>query len=131
MNVTSPRRSIGLFLVLRCIVATSVVADEFHFINTFIGDRAAGMGGAYTAIADGSKRMYYNPAGLAFPLPITFHPATDLLAPPPRNQGRLDTTIPGVSRLLSGIPRESGGTVSVFASGNWKGIWICAIYRLS
>lgn len=55
-----------LLLVLGCFVVTGVAADEYHFINTFVGDRAAGMGGAYTAIADGPEGMYYNPAGLAF-----------------------------------------------------------------
>lgn len=66
MKVTWFRRPTVLLLVLGCFVVTGVAADEYHFINTFIGDRAAGMGGAYTAIADGPEGMYYNPAGLAF-----------------------------------------------------------------
>ena len=41
-------------------------SDENHFINVFVGDRAAGLGGAYTAIADGPEGVFYNPAGLAF-----------------------------------------------------------------
>lgn len=41
-------------------------ADEFHYNNILIGDRAAGMGGAYTAISDDPSGMYYNPAGLAY-----------------------------------------------------------------
>lgn len=40
--------------------------DDKHYINVFIGDRAAGMSGAYTAIADGPEGVYYNPAGLAY-----------------------------------------------------------------
>jgi len=44
----------------------NVFADENHYINILIGDRAAGMGGAYTAIADGPEGVFYNPAGLAF-----------------------------------------------------------------
>ena len=44
----------------------SLFADENRYINFFIGDRAAGLGGAYTAIADGPEGVFYNPAGLAF-----------------------------------------------------------------
>lgn len=44
----------------------ATVADEEHYINLFIGERAAALGGAYTAIADGPEGAYYNPAGLAF-----------------------------------------------------------------
>lgn len=32
----------------------------------FPGDRASGLGGAYTAVADEPSGAYYNPAGLAF-----------------------------------------------------------------
>lgn len=55
-----------LFLLTALLVLLPVAADEYHYINTFVGDRAAGMAGAYTAIADGPEGMYYNPAGLAF-----------------------------------------------------------------
>jgi long-subunit fatty acid transport protein len=41
-------------------------ADEFHYNNMLIGDRAAGMGGAYTAISDDATGMYYNPAGIVY-----------------------------------------------------------------
>lgn len=41
-------------------------ADEFHYNNILIGDRASGMGGAYTAISDDPGGMYYNPAGIAY-----------------------------------------------------------------
>jgi len=39
-------------------------ADEFHYNNILIGDRAAGMGGAYTAVSDDPSGLYYNPAGI-------------------------------------------------------------------
>lgn len=42
------------------------IADEFHYNNMLIGDRAAGMGGAYTAISDDATGLYYNPAGIVF-----------------------------------------------------------------
>lgn len=43
-----------------------VMADEFHYNNLLIGDRASGMGGAYTAISDDASGMYYNPAGIIY-----------------------------------------------------------------
>lgn len=43
-------------------------ADQFHYQNIIIGDRALGMGGAYSAVADDSSGVYYNPAGLGFAL---------------------------------------------------------------
>src|SRR3989338_10609470 len=45
---------------------TEVFADEYHYNNIIIGDRASGMGGAYTAISDDPSGLYYNPAGIAF-----------------------------------------------------------------
>lgn len=44
----------------------SVSADEFHYVNILIGDRAADMAGAYTAISDNASGCFYNPAGIAF-----------------------------------------------------------------
>lgn len=44
----------------------SIHADEFHYNNILIGDRASGMGGAYTAISDDASGLFYNPAGIVF-----------------------------------------------------------------
>ena len=41
-------------------------ADAYHYKNVLIGERAAGMAGAYTALSDDPAGGYYNPAGLAF-----------------------------------------------------------------
>lgn len=41
-------------------------ADDTHYINSNVGDRASGMAGAYTAVSDDSSGCYYNPAGIAF-----------------------------------------------------------------
>lgn len=46
--------------------AATCQADEFHYNNILVGDRASGMGGAYTAVSDDASGMYYNPAGLAY-----------------------------------------------------------------
>lgn len=42
------------------------LADEHHYINSIPGERAAGMGGAYTAVSDDPSGCFYNPAGIAF-----------------------------------------------------------------
>ncbi len=42
------------------------VADEFHNNNLLIGDRASGMGGAYTAISDDATGLFYNPAAIVY-----------------------------------------------------------------
>ena len=45
--------------------AAATHADIYHYNNILIGDRAAGMGGAYTAISDDPSGLFYNPAGIA------------------------------------------------------------------
>jgi len=47
-------------------VASGVLADDFHYVNMLVGNRAAGLGGSYTAISDDPAGCYYNPAGIAF-----------------------------------------------------------------
>lgn len=41
-------------------------ADTYHNINGFFGERATGLGGAYTAVSDDPSGAIYNPAGLAY-----------------------------------------------------------------
>lgn len=65
MFLKSPRRLI-MIPVLLALLAGVAAADEFHYNNFLIGDRAAGMGGAYTAIADDPSGLYYNPAGIVY-----------------------------------------------------------------
>lgn len=55
-----------LLLTACSLFPASASADEYHYNNVLIGDRAAGMGGAYTAIADDPSGLYYNPAGIAY-----------------------------------------------------------------
>ncbi len=41
-------------------------ADDQHYVNVLVGNRAGTLGGAYTALADDPSGCYYNPAGIAF-----------------------------------------------------------------
>jgi len=41
-------------------------ADDYHFKDIIIGERAAGLGGAFIAVSDDPTGMWYNPAGIIF-----------------------------------------------------------------
>lgn len=41
-------------------------ADDYHYKNSLIGDRASGLGGAYTAVSDDPSGLFYNPAGIIY-----------------------------------------------------------------
>ena len=59
-----------IFYIITCcltlFVAPGVFADDLHYVNMLVGNRAAGLGGAYTAISDDPAGCFYNPAGIAF-----------------------------------------------------------------
>lgn len=40
--------------------------DEFHYKNIIIGERPAGLAGAYVAISDDPSGLFYNPAGVVY-----------------------------------------------------------------
>jgi hypothetical protein len=53
--------------ILFCtILNSSLFPDTYHNINGFFGERATGLGGAFTAVSDDPSGSYYNPAGLAY-----------------------------------------------------------------
>lgn len=56
------RLSLGLLGL--CLLVPAASADEFHYRDVLIGNRASAMGGAYTAISDDPAGLYYNPAGI-------------------------------------------------------------------
>lgn len=60
------KKLVGSILGGCLIGAVTVHADPFHYNNVIIGERAQGMGGAYSAISDDASGVFYNPAGLAF-----------------------------------------------------------------
>ena len=47
-------------------VTTPAAADDYHYINLLVGNRASGLAGAYTALSDDPAGCFYNPAGIAF-----------------------------------------------------------------
>jgi hypothetical protein len=52
---------LGIFFI-----NAELFSDAYHNINGFFGERAAGLGGAFTAISDDPSGAFYNPAGLAY-----------------------------------------------------------------
>ena len=42
------------------------LGDELHYTNILIGERPAGLAGAYVAISDDPSGLYYNPAGVVY-----------------------------------------------------------------
>ncbi len=61
----SSARTLALLGLLLCLAPARALADDNHYQTILIGDRATGLGGAFTAISDDSAGVYYNPAGLA------------------------------------------------------------------
>lgn len=41
-------------------------ADEYHYQDLIVGERAAGLGGAYISISDDPSGLYHNPAGIIY-----------------------------------------------------------------
>ncbi|MDO8519595.1 MAG: hypothetical protein Q7T11_05470, partial [Deltaproteobacteria bacterium] len=46
--------------------ASDIRADSQNYQNYVVGERAAGMGGAYTAFSDSAEGTLYNPGGIVF-----------------------------------------------------------------
>lgn len=58
--------SFFLVFVLILVFASGAWADSYHYRNIIVGDRASGMGGAFTAIADDPSGIFYNPSGMVY-----------------------------------------------------------------
>ena len=63
---TKKQFSLAVALVFILAFSTAAWADSYHYKNLIVGDRASGMGGAYTAISDDPSGLYYNPAGIVY-----------------------------------------------------------------
>src|SRR5215468_11845785 len=59
-------RRVGAVLVMLAAGVARSQGIESNFRPYLVGGRAAGMGGAFTALADDGSGGYYNPGGLAF-----------------------------------------------------------------
>lgn len=55
-----------VLLFALCAGAVPVSADQFHYKNNLIGERASGLAGAYTAVSDSPAGCFYNPAGMVY-----------------------------------------------------------------
>ncbi|WP_141731752.1 OmpP1/FadL family transporter [Oligoflexus tunisiensis] len=62
------RKSWRLILIGCGFWGTQGMADQYHYHNLVVGERAMGLGGAFSAIADDASGVIYNPAGLGFAL---------------------------------------------------------------
>lgn len=47
-------------------LSQSVLADDYHYKDVIVGERASGLGGSYIAISDDPSGLWYNPAGIIF-----------------------------------------------------------------
>ena len=56
----------NVFFIIICITPSELHADDAHYKNMLIGERAATMGGSYVAVSDDSTGCYYNPGGIAY-----------------------------------------------------------------
>ncbi|MCB1178744.1 MAG: transporter, Ompp1/FadL/TodX family protein [Leptospiraceae bacterium] len=59
-------RRVLKFLCIFLLPLSVLQADAFHNINGFFGERATGLGGAFTAVSDDPSGGFYNPSGLAY-----------------------------------------------------------------
>ena len=55
-----------LLFFITILQSNYALGDIFYYNNMITGDRAMGLGGAYTGIADDSSAVIYNPAGLGY-----------------------------------------------------------------
>lgn len=54
------------FLMMGITGSSIAAADQYHYENMLVGDRAAGLGGAYVGVSDDPSGLYYNPAGIVY-----------------------------------------------------------------
>lgn len=60
------RKLFRIGLMVMVLLPSQVLADDNHYVNMLIGNRASGLGGAYTALSDDPAGCFHNPAGIAF-----------------------------------------------------------------
>ncbi|MBX9837572.1 MAG: hypothetical protein K2X69_04560 [Silvanigrellaceae bacterium] len=65
-NYLRKHKLLNIFIILSIIIHFKIFGDWNHYHDFLIGERAAAMGGAYTAISDDPTGLYYNPGGIVF-----------------------------------------------------------------
>ncbi len=60
------RLRVGVAATVPLLLFCGRALGQANYQNYLVGERAAAMGGAYTALADDASGAYYNPAGTAF-----------------------------------------------------------------
>jgi len=65
MRVCVPVVAVGVAFLLALVLPSRSSADPFHYQTLPLGQRALGMGGAFTGLANDPSAAYYNPAGIA------------------------------------------------------------------
>jgi len=56
-----------IFIIfILCLINLKLFADEFHYQDLIVGERAAGLAGAYISISDDPSGLYHNPAGIIY-----------------------------------------------------------------
>ncbi|MCB0412745.1 MAG: hypothetical protein KDD50_00325 [Bdellovibrionales bacterium] len=112
----------ALFILIFVLSNTSLSWAAFSNYNTIlIGDRAAGMGGAFTALTgDPSGSSFYNPAALARSGQSTFSAAANVYAKYDVKFGEPESLLAAPLRInrgrISSIPASSG---TVYSFGNF------------
>jgi hypothetical protein len=62
------RNTWRFFIIGSGLWGSHAFADQYHYHNMIVGERAMGLGGAFVAVSDDASGVVYNPAGLAFAL---------------------------------------------------------------
>lgn len=84
-----------LLFLLFFIMPAGVLADDFHYVNMIVGNRAAGLGGAYCAVSDDPAGCYYNPAGIAFAPEMSLSASVNVFGTSDKTYKDVLTTVKG------------------------------------
>ncbi len=107
-----------IFYVLILGIPSLFATEPYQNINGFYGERAAGLGGAYTAISDDPSGAYYNPAGLAFSFNDGFSISASNFKNTERKYKNIDTPGQVYTQQSSGFDPNFVGILKSFNS--WK-----------
>jgi len=99
-------------VALLLVLSSTAYADPYHAQTLPLGQRAIGMGGAFTAVADDPSATYYNPAGLVLTNDVSLSASLTL-------QAFDRSTVHGGYRTSEGsstLNHDTGASLPVFIS---------------